>query len=158
MNEVERLKAENQDLRRQLREARLEAAGRADQLEEVQREALRVMGCARRPVHDAVQERKFRHEAYIGRVLSRLSQAQKVTDRIEEALGSNPQTDVCTLEDLQFVSRDTIASIHGVGPTALKLLDAAMAEHGLTWVDEAQATRAGQVLELPRPAHVAVAA
>ena len=39
------------------------------------------------------------------------------------------------LEDLAGSSRTTLLALHGVGPRAIRLLDEAMAEHGLSFTD-----------------------
>jgi len=56
---------------------------------------------------------------------------------IEGHVDGDSRPSIVTLEDLTLYTRDEIAAIDGVGPKAMKMLDAAMAERGLTWAGAA---------------------
>ncbi|MWB98702.1 hypothetical protein [Agromyces seonyuensis] len=42
---------------------------------------------------------------------------------------------ITTLEAVAATGRPTLLAMHGVGPKAIRLLDQALAERGLTWRD-----------------------
>jgi hypothetical protein len=60
-------------------------------------------------------------------------QVQEVLERFIGRLGEGMGG---TLEDLTAHRRETIASLDGVGPKSMEVIDAGMAEHGLSFADE----------------------
>lgn len=138
MAALEKLRAENSELRLKLRESELRAGALRHALAERTKriawhgQSLSKEASAEVDLDLAALSYKFDNEVFIGRALGGFGPA---VDAITVALGGDPQTDITTLQDLAYVSRAQVAAAQRVGPKTMEKLDAAMREHGFEWVD-----------------------
>jgi hypothetical protein len=128
------LQAENQRLRKELREAELRAGGweqiATDLRVSIAHAAKAVI--AEPDLERAITHHKSNRETWVHRA----DITSQATDALYAVVGIDPMHGIASLNDLAMFTRDQVASARGVGPKSMVALDAAMADAGLSWAEE----------------------
>jgi hypothetical protein len=139
---LEKLRAENRRLRRELRAKSLEAnsaraamiAHRRNEIDYWKKMDGRVEEVVDRAIRSRVSGYKLdQGQRIIGGGLCRNT---TVLEGVYGLFGVTPWNATLTVNDLAEVTRAEVAGAKGVGPRTVEALEAALAEEGLSWAEE----------------------